>query len=157
LEDRAYSLLGLFDINIPLIYGEGQKAFLRLQMEILKQLPDFSIFAWRPMDARIEGKYLRIYQDGVSGVLAITPAEFPGCGAVHTWRSNLRFEEDQGQPFTVTALGIQMMRLLPAGFYPTRTYFFDLQCQEIHLAATREPILQARTHDLQTLSLPDDV
>ncbi|KAH8805451.1 heterokaryon incompatibility protein-domain-containing protein [Xylogone sp. PMI_703] len=34
-EDIAYSLLGLFGINMPLLYGEGEKnAFLRLQAEI---------------------------------------------------------------------------------------------------------------------------
>src|SRR2546430_1465374 len=31
LEDRAYSLLGLFDVNMPLLYGEGEKSFIRLQ------------------------------------------------------------------------------------------------------------------------------
>lgn len=36
LEDQAYSLMGLFDINMPLLYGEGKKAFIRLQEEILK-------------------------------------------------------------------------------------------------------------------------
>ena len=45
-EDRAYSLMGIFDVNMPTIYGEGSKAFLRLQVEILKQCPDQSIFAW---------------------------------------------------------------------------------------------------------------
>ena len=29
-EDVAYCLLGIFDINMPLIYGEGFNAFLRL-------------------------------------------------------------------------------------------------------------------------------
>jgi len=34
-EDKAYSLLGLFDIHMPLIYGEGeQSAFRRLREEI---------------------------------------------------------------------------------------------------------------------------
>ncbi|KAF2820761.1 HET-domain-containing protein [Ophiobolus disseminans] len=34
-EDMAYSLLGIFDVHMPLIYGEGQKkAFARLQREI---------------------------------------------------------------------------------------------------------------------------
>ncbi|KAH7396964.1 heterokaryon incompatibility protein-domain-containing protein [Phaeosphaeria sp. MPI-PUGE-AT-0046c] len=34
-EDMAYSLLGLFDVFLPLIYGEGRKkAFARLQREI---------------------------------------------------------------------------------------------------------------------------
>lgn len=45
-EDLAYSLLGIFDINMPLLYGEGEKAFTRLQEEIIKQNPDLSIFAW---------------------------------------------------------------------------------------------------------------
>ena len=36
-EDKAYSLLGIFDIYMPLIYGEGMKnAFRRLQEEIDK-------------------------------------------------------------------------------------------------------------------------
>lgn len=46
VEDRAYSLLGIFDVNIPLIYGEGGKAFVRLQEEIIKNNADHSIFAW---------------------------------------------------------------------------------------------------------------
>lgn len=36
VEDVAYCLLGLFDVNMPMLYGEGEKAFLRLQTEILK-------------------------------------------------------------------------------------------------------------------------
>jgi hypothetical protein len=36
-EDQAYSLLGIFDVSMPLIYGEGkEKAFRRLQEEIEK-------------------------------------------------------------------------------------------------------------------------
>ena len=45
-EDRAYSLLGLFDINMSTLYGEGSKAFYRLQEELLKQYADTSLFAW---------------------------------------------------------------------------------------------------------------
>jgi hypothetical protein len=43
VEDQAYSLLGLFDVNVPLIYGEGPKALIRLQEEILKQNNDLSL------------------------------------------------------------------------------------------------------------------
>ena len=46
VEDRAYSLLGIFDINMPTLYGEGEGAFQRLQEEILRRIPDQSIFAW---------------------------------------------------------------------------------------------------------------
>ena len=53
-EDRAYSLMGLFGVNMPLLYGEGgERAFLRLQLEILKTTPDESIFAFEiPPDHR---------------------------------------------------------------------------------------------------------
>lgn len=47
IEDRAYSLMGIFGINMPLIYGEGTKAFIRLQEEIIKISDDHSIFAWK--------------------------------------------------------------------------------------------------------------
>ena len=33
-EDKAYSLLGLFEVFMPLIYGEGTNAFHRLIVEI---------------------------------------------------------------------------------------------------------------------------
>jgi len=46
-EDRSYSLLGIFDISMPLLYGEGgTRAFLRLQEEIVKRNADQSIFMW---------------------------------------------------------------------------------------------------------------
>jgi len=46
-EDMAYSLLGLFGISMPMLYGEGNRAFIRLQEEIVKQYDDQTIFAWR--------------------------------------------------------------------------------------------------------------
>ncbi|KAH8755134.1 hypothetical protein F5882DRAFT_469237 [Hyaloscypha sp. PMI_1271] len=47
IEDTAYCLLGIFDVNMPLIYGEGIKAFRRLQEEIIKRNADLTIFAWQ--------------------------------------------------------------------------------------------------------------
>lgn len=49
-EDMAYCLLGIFDVNMPLIYGEGTKAFRRLQEEIIKRKNDLTIFAWERSD-----------------------------------------------------------------------------------------------------------
>ncbi|KAI9764647.1 MAG: hypothetical protein M1840_008144 [Geoglossum simile] len=46
VEDKAYCLMGLFGINMPLLYGEGNAAFRRLQEEILKVEDDTTIFAW---------------------------------------------------------------------------------------------------------------
>lgn len=45
-EDMAYCLLGVFDVNMPLLYGEGNKAFYRLQEQILGDSTDDSLFAW---------------------------------------------------------------------------------------------------------------
>lgn len=51
LEDIAYCMMGSFSVNMPLLYGEGQRAFLRLQEEIIKSSDDQSIFAWCDDDA----------------------------------------------------------------------------------------------------------
>lgn len=45
-EDIAYCLMGIFGVHMPLLYGEGDKAFQRLQQEILKDTTDSSILAY---------------------------------------------------------------------------------------------------------------
>jgi hypothetical protein len=45
VEDIVYCLLRIFDIQMPLIYGERGKAFRRLQEEITKVSDNQSIFA----------------------------------------------------------------------------------------------------------------
>ena len=65
VEDRAYSLLGIFGINIPAIYGEGERAFIRLQEEILRRIPDQTIFAWGPMHADIMSAQEVMEQDNL--------------------------------------------------------------------------------------------
>lgn len=52
VEDQAYCLLGLFDVSLPLIYGEGERAFVRLQEEIIRSSTDHSILAWHFDDRR---------------------------------------------------------------------------------------------------------
>jgi hypothetical protein len=46
VEDIVYCLLGIFDVNMPLLYREGQKSFIRLQKEIINGLNDLFIFTW---------------------------------------------------------------------------------------------------------------
>ncbi|KAK6954829.1 hypothetical protein Daesc_004798 [Daldinia eschscholtzii] len=63
-EDIAYCLAGIFDVSIPVLYGEGgRNAFRRLQLEIMRMSFDMTIFAWR-------GDYES------SGLLARSPADF---------------------------------------------------------------------------------
>lgn len=77
VEDMAYCLLGLFGVNMPLLYGEGSRAFIRLQEEIIRTSDDVSIFAWTdsPPDW---SRY--------SGLLASAPSAFSRCRQV-TWNS----------------------------------------------------------------------
>lgn len=58
VEDRAYSLLGIFDVSMPLLYGEGNKAFLRLQEEVIRRTCDHSILVWDREDTRYDGKQI---------------------------------------------------------------------------------------------------
>ena len=44
-EDRAYSLLGILGVHMPLLYGEAQNAFQRLQTELIKISDDETLFA----------------------------------------------------------------------------------------------------------------
>lgn len=46
IEDIAYSLINIFGIDMAMLYGEGNRAFIRLQEEIIKSTNDQSIFAW---------------------------------------------------------------------------------------------------------------
>ncbi|KAK8006860.1 vacuolar protein sorting protein 62 [Apiospora arundinis] len=45
-EDKAYCLLGIFGINMALLYGEGTNAFMRLQQEIIQKYSDPTLLAW---------------------------------------------------------------------------------------------------------------
>lgn len=45
-EDQAYCLLGLFSVNMSLLYGEGDNAFLRLQEEIIRKSDEASLLAF---------------------------------------------------------------------------------------------------------------
>ncbi|KAI5998281.1 heterokaryon incompatibility protein-domain-containing protein [Pisolithus albus] len=70
MEDRAYSLMGLFGVNMPMLYGEGRKAFQRLQLEIIRVSDDHSIFAW---DRRVRR---------TDSVLAKNLDDFRKCGDI---------------------------------------------------------------------------
>jgi hypothetical protein len=69
VEDRAYSLMGIFNINMPTLYGEGERAFQRLQHEIIKITEDQSIFAWAS-------------DEGRSGLFASSPSSFLKSGNI---------------------------------------------------------------------------
>ncbi|KAH7001037.1 ankyrin repeat-containing protein [Ilyonectria destructans] len=63
VEDLAYCLMGIFGVNMPMLYGEGERAFIRLQEEILKISNDYTLFAWYS-------------PDHYGGLLATSPTAF---------------------------------------------------------------------------------
>ena len=93
-EDTAYCLLGLFGVTMPLLYGEGQeRAFHRLQEEIMRYSDDHSLFAWKS----------NTKQAKVTGLLAASPQWFHATGH-YTHRQDL---ENQ-KPYQMTNKGISI-------------------------------------------------
>jgi hypothetical protein len=88
MEDMAYSLMGIFGVHMPMLYGEGENAFQRLQEEIIKSDPDDSILAW---SAEIQDNSV------FRGALARSPQEFgPYCqGIVKGEDSSLTLETNR--------------------------------------------------------------
>ena len=93
-EDMAYCLLGLFAINMPLLYGEGKRAFIRLQEEIIKAEDDFSIFAWK-----IDVPFGQTHR--THGLLAEDPSVFRDSGNI------VPYSEDN-EPFAMTNKGLSI-------------------------------------------------
>lgn len=94
-EDLSYSLLGLFRINMPMQYGEGEEAFIRLQKEILKNSNDQTLFAWCPTSSFIEDMAEERDMDNPQnpmlmarsyactyGMFAPHPTSFKDCGSI---------------------------------------------------------------------------
>ncbi|KAI0415062.1 HET-domain-containing protein [Xylaria grammica] len=90
-EDIAYCLLGIFDINMPLLYGERDKAFIRLQEEIIKVSDDQSILAWEPRNNQQQ-----------TSIFARSPNEFYFCDSI------TRDPEIEREPFALTNVGLSV-------------------------------------------------
>jgi len=102
IEGIACCLLGIFDVNMPLIYGEGTKSFQRLQEEIVKRNNDLSIFAWNINPSQ------GFEQHRAIGLFASSPANFRGSSAIKPFI-------DDFMNFSVTNKG-----LLVSGDVPLR-------------------------------------
>jgi hypothetical protein len=105
LEDRAYSLFGIFGVNMPLLYGEGPGAFRRLQEEIIRTTHDTSIFCFRKAKSQdlvnnmsYPGTYSRYALP-----LAENPDEFSASGSIG--KGEIQSEE----PYSITHRGLRMV------------------------------------------------
>ncbi|KAK4556612.1 hypothetical protein LTR86_006183 [Recurvomyces mirabilis] len=136
-EDVAYSLLGLFDINMPLLYGEGQKAFVRLQHEIIRSSPDETIFAWRTPAPTNQLGHDMYYDDltccSTTSLLAPHPRLFSLSG-------RLQVNGRRDVPLNITNRGCLLVGGLvypfcelspPAGSKPRWYYAVKLYCRDV--------------------------
>ena len=80
---------------MPLLYGEGVKAFSRLQGEIMKEIDNHSLFSWTVPEGTNQSWI-------VSGVFAWPPPEFAQSGNI------IPIQEELGQLLVVTKKGLQI-------------------------------------------------
>lgn len=86
--------MGLFGVNMPMLYGEGDKAFLRLQEEIMKNSDNQSLYAWKDEDAS-PGAY--------HGLLAKHPSNFANCGNILPYS-----DRSSRTPFSMSNRGLRI-------------------------------------------------
>ena len=104
----AYCLLGIFDVNMALLYGEGARSFSRLQEQIMIVSDDQSLFAWKA-DASdtFFGKQ--------RGLLAISPSEFQTSSVIVPYRD----ADPTSIPYSVTNKGTRItLKLAPPKIEP---------------------------------------
>ncbi len=119
IEDTAYCLLGIFGINLPLLYGEGERAFIRLQEEIVKNSNDLSLLAWLSPKDETSTNLVRI-----CGIFASHPREFQASDKL-TLTNDVKFTPD----FTMTNKGLKIHTLLRYNFSQS-LHVLELNCQD---------------------------
>ncbi|KAI1164701.1 HET-domain-containing protein [Nemania serpens] len=123
VEDVAYCLLGIFDINMPLLYGEGEKAFTRLQEEIIRSSNDLSIFAWTA--ALSDDRTFR-------SIWASSPSEFKSC----QFLVKPKLEWNVRGEYGITSRGLRttdMIRIVRGEASRKGSYFLPLDCVDARL------------------------
>lgn len=133
-------MLGLFDIMMDPRYGERQRAFMRLQYELLSSTTDEPVYVWRmPSPAAgeaydIESNAATTWHGDEWGMLAPTPEWFKNCG-------NFSIEGGPRIPrlseaFRVVRQRVQIPQLQPQAFGPGRhktiIFFATFTCVLAH-------------------------
>lgn len=144
VEDMAYCLMGIFGINMPLLYGEGSKAFTRLQEEIIRHSNDLTIFAWRtngpefveathPADG-LTGTSQNSDTEAIRGLLAASPHEFCGARSIEPGASTYN------QEYTVTNKGIRISSINVRPKSDSSDLLMDLYCFDKQEGASNQMI-----------------
>ncbi|KAK5157012.1 hypothetical protein LTS14_004529 [Recurvomyces mirabilis] len=138
VEDIAYSMLGILDVNMVPMYGEGAEAFSRLQETVMTSPHAFdeSLFAWRlPVQGKLDCyRTSAVLESGALGLLAPSPDCF---------RRNMNGEEHE----EICIQHKDVMRRLGNGF--TKTH------QGINFALPLKEMKSRMTgRDKKEISLP---
>lgn len=124
-EDMAYCLLGVPDINMPMLYGEGVKAFTRLQEELVKASNDLSIFAFLHSsinhDARPSPNLLQTFCD----LFATSPRDFLTCRELVHAKTGIQWNDS----FALTNRGLYFRRVKLNIDYQHGLYRMALNCE----------------------------
>jgi ankyrin repeat protein len=161
IEDLAYCLLGIFGVNMPLLYGEGEGAFNRLQEEIIKVSDDHSLFAWKGLASPF------------NSLLARSPAAFSTCGKIKPLDSDsilsgaitidnkgiylklriLRMEKAKNSYFAVLPCVVHGGLAGRVGIFltaasGTKNYFMRIRPRDFQLINMTESTLLERTEEL---------
>jgi len=135
-EDLAYCLMGLFDINMPMLYGEGgKKAFLRLQDEIFKGRPDYSMFLYTYAASNLSGFAISL--------LADTPTQF--CRRLNC--TNCFPLKDPVFPQAISYSGLQDCVLPSSQTGTTNELFIRRDGQELSLTTINHGSVDFHIHD----------
>jgi hypothetical protein len=101
IEDIAYCLMGIFNVNMPLFYGEGRNAFIQLQEEFVKESEDQSLFAWQYdpgySNDELDGQHMADNE----GIFAIHPIAFKNSSSIISYRT-------WSKPYNITSRGLQI-------------------------------------------------
>ncbi|KAF9222158.1 HET-domain-containing protein [Gyrodon lividus] len=95
-EDIAYSLIGIFDVSMPIAYGEGSWAFYRLMEVIAQRSSDRGFFAW----------------SGTHSLYSLALPSSPSCYGTNPRLWDFRDELSWDMPFTWTKEGLQLELLV---------------------------------------------
>ncbi|KAL7281287.1 hypothetical protein ACG7TL_004596 [Trametes sanguinea] len=149
VEDEAYSLMGIFGVNIPVIYGEGSNAFYRLQEEILRRIPDQSIFAWGRMLSCWPHDQFNHFSSSPCPVdatqeclFALSPAAFDGSAhyvplSLTEFYQCVSSEEGPVPEYMFTSYGIRTC--LPRLLYRRRAGLAGEEMVEVIVLACKDP------------------
>ncbi|KAJ4244066.1 hypothetical protein NW762_014679 [Fusarium torreyae] len=94
IEDIAYCMLGIFDVNMQVVYGEGERAFIRLQEEIIRVSNDQTLFCWEWDD--------RYVPDTWASILSPSPKTFIDSAVYSEWPVH------EANTYTMTNAGLSI-------------------------------------------------